>query len=255
MGARLAWNNLLTASGVVITSSADAVGSPATNLASPARWRAWWSTVTTGDQWVKFDCGASKNLQLLAAINATLHPGGTLRAQANATDAWGAPTRNDLLTVPASNLTNVLTDWLSGVESLRWVRFYFTNVATVSSAVGLGAAFAGTYLEPARSVSPTLGVRRIDPSLTRYAMGGQRSAVVRAKFHEVSGVFVLQTATARNDLRTVYETIGATTPVILAVDPLDPSLVFYGTFPEALVAEHRAADLWDLPFTFVEDVA
>lgn len=255
MGARVAWNNLLTAPGVVITSSSEATGYVDDNLASDARWKLWRSATATGDQWVKFDLGSNHSMQVLAAINPTIHSNGTLKVQANATDAWGAPTIDDTLTVPSPDFTRVWADWRGAASNLRWVRFYFTNVDSVNSYVELGAVFAGAYLEPARSLSPSLSVRRVDPSIQRVATGGQRSAVIRSKYHEVSGTFVLQTATARNDLRTLYETIGATTPALFAVDPANPSLVFYGTLGATLSAENRGPDLWDVPIEFVEDVA
>lgn len=255
MGARLAWNNRLIADGVAITSSSEATGYVDDNLADSARWRKWRSTTTTGDQWVKFDLGANATMQVFAAMNAKLHTGGTLRVQANASDSWVTPTIDDVFTVPSPDWTQMLIDWRSATSSLRWVRFYFTNTGAISGYVELGAVFAGPYLEPTRSVSPSLSVRRIDPSTQRYAIGGQRSAVIRPKFHTVSGTFVLQTATARNVLRQAYETTGATQPAIFAVDPADPSLTFYGTLQSTLSAEHRAADLWDMPVEFVEDVA
>lgn len=255
MGARLGWSNLLTVSGAVITSSSEAAGYVDDNMASPYRWKKWRSTTTTGDQWVKFDMGANKSLQVLAAIDALIHVGGTLKLQANATDVWTAPTVSVTVTVPNPDFTRVWASWLSSVQSLRWVRFYFTNVGTVSGYVELGAVFAGTYLEPARSVAPALTVSRVDPSIQRYSVGGQRSSVSRPKFHTVSGFFVLQTASARNDLRVMFEGVGASVPMILAVDPLNPSLIFYGTLTDALTAEHQQADLWNVPIAFVEDVA
>lgn len=255
MGARLAWSNLLTAAGVVITSSSEATGHPDENLSHPSRWKDWRSASATTDQWVKFDLGAAKSFQVLAVMNAILHTGGSLKVQANATDIWTSPTINDTLTVPNPDFTQVLADWFGTVQSFRWIRFLFVNTGAVNEAVQLGAVFAGTYLEPARSVSPDLMVRRVDPSVKRYATGGQRSSVLRAKYHEVSGTFVLQTASARNDLRTLYETAGSTTSVLFALDPANPSLVFYGSLQPALAATHRGPDLWDLPIDFVEDVA
>lgn len=255
MAARLAWQNLLTASGVVISSSSEATGYVDDNLASPMRWKKWQSTSTTGDQWVKFDLGSSKSLQVFAAINAVLHTGGTLRVQANAADSWGSPTVDTVFTVPATDYTGVLIDWRGAPTSLRWVRFYFTNVGAVNMAVSVGAVFAGNYLEPSSSLSTALNIQRIDPSVQRYAIGGQRSAVLRSKFHHVSGTFVLQAASARQDLRRLYETLGATVPAILAVDPNDPSLIFYGTLQSTLEAQHHGPDLWDMPIEFTEDVA
>jgi hypothetical protein len=255
MAVRLAYTNLLTASGVVISSSSEATGYVDDNLASPARWKKWRSATGTGDQWWKADLGANKNFQVLAAMNAVLHSGGTLKAQANATDAWGAPTVNDTLSVPSPDYTQVIADWLSSVQNLRWIRFYFTNVGAVNSFVELGAVFAGTYLQPTRSISDGLSIRRIDPSVRRFALGGQRSSVVRPKFHQVSAIFQAQTAAARDDLRTLYETSGSAVPVLLAIDPTVPGLTFYGTLDAALPSQNSALDLWDLPIEFTEDVA
>ncbi len=257
MGARLAWNNLLTTPGVVITSSSEMVGYSDYNLANSARWKKWRSAISTGDQWVKFDLGANMSLQVFAVLNAQyLHAAGaTLRVQAHATDSWGAPTINDLFTTPSPDLTRVLTDWRTAVSSLRWVRFYFTNTGAVNTYFELGGVFAGTYLEPSRTLASDLTVRCVDPSIQRFAVGGQRSAIVKAKYHEVSGSFPIQTATARNDLRTLYNTNGASVPAIFAVDPANPSLIFYGTLGATLEAQHSLSNLWNMPIEFTEDVA
>jgi hypothetical protein len=255
MGARLGWNNLLTASGVVITSSSEGTGYVDDSLASYLRWKKWRSATSTADQWVKFDLGSNQSLQVLAAISALKHVGGTLKLQANATDVWTSPTVDVTVTVPTTDLTRVWATWLSAAQSLRWVRFYFTNTAAVNSYVDLGAVFAGTYLEPARSVSPALNVDRVDPSVQRFSIGGQRSPVRRAMFHKVDGFFVLQTAAARNNLRAAFDSTGASIPVLLALDPLDPSLIFYGVLSGGIGAAHQEADLWNMPIEFVEDVS
>lgn len=258
MGARLAWNNLLTAigAGVVISSSSEYVGYPDDNLGDPARWKRWRSAIATTDQWVKFDLGSAKSIQVFAAINAEyLHAAGAvLRVQANATDSWGAPTVNDVLVSPTTNFTSVLSDWLSAAVSLRWVRFYFENPGAVNTYFELGAVYAGTYLEPTRTLSSTLSVSRVDPSVQRYAIGGQRSSITRGKFHQVSGAFPIQKASQRNEIRRMYETVGSILPVVLTLDPTDPSLTFYGTLQGTLSAEHTLSDLWNMPVEFVEDV-
>lgn len=256
MAARLAYTNLLTVSGVVITSSSEATGYVDDNLASPARWKKWRSATDVVDQWVKFDLGSNKSLTVLAAISARVHTGGTLRAQAHATDTWGAPTVNELLTIPSPDYTGVVAAWIAA-QSLRWVRFYFTNTGAVNEFVELGVAFVGTYLQPSISIAPGLGVRRVDPSEQRRAIGGQRSTVVRSKFHEVSGLFRLQSASARDDLRTAFDTNGASIPAVFAPTPGTAGLTFYGTLVPDLAATHHdtSADLWSVPFGFVEDVA
>lgn len=255
--ARLAYQNLLTASGVVITSSGDATGYSKDNLAHAARWKKWRSPTGTGDQWWKADLGANKNFQLLAAISAKVHAsGGTLKAQANATDVWTTPTVNDTLSIPSPDLTQVLADWLGSVQNLRWIRFYFTNVGAANDYAELGAVFAGTYLEPAQSLAPGHQIVRVDPSVQRYAIGGQRSSVIRSKYHDVSGQFRLQAAAARENLRALFESTGKSLPCIYSADPATPSLTWYGTLQELSFAHvANSADLWDAPFRFLEDVA
>lgn len=255
MAARLAWDNPLTQS-AIITSSSEATGWVDDNLANAARWKKWQSALGTTDQWVKFDMGANKTLRVFAAIDAVIHLGGTLKVQANATDVWTTPTVDQVLVVPTVDYTHVWTYWLAAPVSLRWVRFYFTNTGAVNSQVSLGAAFAGTYLEPVRSIaSAGLHVGVVDPSVQRYAMGGQRLASTKTMFHEVRGKFPVQKATARNTLRQAYKTIGASIPALLAVDPNDASLIFYGTLGASFGSDHLGSDLWDMPIEFTEDVA
>lgn len=256
MAFRIAYANLLTAAGVVVSSSADATGYQASNLANPARFRKWRSSKTTGDQWVLFDLGANKTLTVFAAISAKLHAsGGTLKAQANATNSWGSPTVSDTLTVPSPDFTGVLADWIAS-QSLRWIRFYFTNVGAANDYVELGAVFAGTYLEPVKTIDQGLTVTRVDPSIQRRATGGQRSALVLPKYHEVAGRLLPQTSTARDDLRTMFETVGDATPIVLAVDHAVPGLVFYGALDGPLQVQHLkpSLNLWEFPIAFREDV-
>lgn len=253
---RVAYSNLLTAAGVVVTSSTEQTGYVDDNLTNPARWKKWKSDATAIDQWVKFDLGSNQSFQVLAAVDAVLHTGGgTLRAQANATDAWGAPTVNDLLTPASPDYTGVIADWLSASSSLRWVRFYFTNTLGVAAAVTLGAVFVGPYLQPTSQLDPTVQITRVDPSVQRLALGGQRSSVTRRKYHDVQARYHLQSSAARDSLRTAFETVGQGVPCLFAVDPASNGLAFYGTL-RGLPAQHHAGSLglWDVVVQFTEDV-
>jgi hypothetical protein len=255
MASRIGWSNLLTVAGVTITSSSEATGHADDHLASRARWKDWRSGTSTGDQWVKFDLGANNAMTLLAIVDATIHAGGTVKAQAHTSDSWATPTIDVTLTIPSPDYTGVRATYFAS-QNLRWVRFYFTNTVAVSSYVQLGAAFAGTYLEPSAGIAPGLVMQRVDPSLQRYAIGGARSTVRRSKYHNVNGVWRLQTAAARDSLRTAFESMGATEPVIFAPDhSLPGSLTFYGHFVPALTSAHfeQSADQWSMPFAFEED--
>jgi hypothetical protein len=255
MAARLATTNLLAASGVTITSSGEASGYFDDYAATLHRWKKWRSSTSTGDQWIKFDCGANKTFTFIAAVSALIHAGGTLKFQAHTSDSWATPNVDQLVTVPSPDFTAVWT-YFRASTSQRWFRFYFTNTGAVSSYVELAVAWAGTYLEPSASVAPGLTVRRVDPSPQRRAIGGQRLAVRRSKYHEVNGIWRSQVGSARDDIRTAFETSGGTEPVIFAVESGTPSLIFYGPVEAQLEMAHReqSTDLWAIPFRVTEDV-
>lgn len=265
MAARLAYSNCLLASSVAITSSADATGYPAANLANPARWKKWRSSTTTGDQWVLFDLGSAVSFQLLAVTDVLLHTGGgTLKAQANATNVWTAPTVNDTLTLASPDFTHLVADWLASVQTLRFIRFFFQNVGASNSFVEIGAAFAGTYVQPSQAIAPGLSLARVDLSVPRYAIGGERSTVVRPKYHVITASFPLTSVAERDALRAAFDANGIGVPCVFAVDSTDPSLQFYGTLgaegggaSSAFTPAHHkpSANLWDVPILFTEDVA
>ena len=253
---RIAYNNLLTASGVTISSSAEATGYPDDNLASPARWKKWRSSTTTGDQWVRFDRGSNGSFQVMAAISPKLHSGGTLVFQANATDVWTSPTVDQTITAPSPGHTGVYIYWLPASQSLRWFRFFFDNVGAVSDYVEIGAVFAGTYFEPTISVTAgSARPARVDLSTHRVAIGGQRSSVRRAKQHRVSGHFWIPTSTERNNYATFFNSVGSSEAFILGLEPDDSELTFYGTLADGYAPEHFGRAIYQLPFTFLEDVA
>src|SRR5687767_12189557 len=193
MGARIAFDNLLAVSGVVITSSSESLGYTDDYAASQQRWKKWRSAISAGDQWVKFDAGSNKSFQAIAAVSARVHTGGgTLKFQAHTSDSWGAPTVDQLVTIPSPDLTGVWVYWLPASQSLRWFRFYFTNTTAVSTSVELAVAWVSPYLEPTRGLSDGLEVTPIDPSVERRAISGARTFHARPHFHEFGGVFEIQ---------------------------------------------------------------
>lgn len=253
MSTRLLWTNLLTASGVVITSSSEATGYVDDYVANTARFKKWRSATSSADQWIKFDLGSNQAMTALAAVSYLIPAGVTFKMQAHTSDAWVTPTKDITIAPGTPDLTGVLVSFFNSV-SLRWVRFFWTGLT--SDYVELALGFAGTYLEPSAGIAPGVSVVHVDPSVERRAIGGQRSSVVRPKYHEVNGVWRQQVASARDDLRNVFNTTGGATPVIFALDHATASLIWYGAMEARLEQGHLAtsADQWNIPFRFREDV-
>lgn len=252
---RFAYVSLLAASGVTISSSAEATGYSDDYAATLHRWKKWRSSTTTGDQWIKFDCGANKTFQVMAAITPKLHSGGTLTFQAHTSDAWGAPTVSQVISTPSPGLTHVWVYWLPASQNLRWFRYYFTNTGAVSDYAELAVAWAGVYFEPTISVQIGAKPRRADLAQRRTAIGGQRLSVRRNKFYAFNGLLWVPTQAERTNYSNFFDSVGSSEPFILSANPDDSELTYYGTFQDSLDLEHHGSAIYQLPFTFLEDVA
>ena len=255
MASRLAYRNWMMESGVTISASASATGYPVSNLASSAPWKIWRSSTTTGDQWVKFDLGSSRAMTACLLRNYLIHVGGTIKFQANATDAWGGPTVDQTFTIPSTARTKTLAVFIS-TQTLRWVRIYFTNTAAVSQAVELGVAFPSGYLELTYGFRPGLGFDRVDPSLVVSAVGGQQQVDQRTQQFSLTLDPNLLSATDRDNLLTVFDTVGAFIPFFLSLDETNPNLIIYGKIIGKLPVAHQgnSANLWTAPFSFLEEL-
>jgi hypothetical protein len=250
-GIRVLSSNLaLTAT---LTASSEATGHAATNLNSSSRFRDWRSSTATSEATMQFDFGSAKQLYGFGAIDATTFAGGGISVEykQNSGDPWTvlAP-----LPFPAFNPTNTAVLWRS--VSARYVLYRFTNPAAVSAYAQLGVAFiAGALLKPARSVAPGAAVHRVDPSEHRRSIGGQRSSVVRSKYHVMDFTFHLRSTFERDGLAQLFNTLGTTEPAIWALDP-DDWRVVYGVLATPFEAAHRSGtvDLTDIGCQVVEDL-
>ncbi len=254
---RLLWDNETLKSGVTISSSSEATGYQDDYVSNRARWKIWRSATSTSDQWVKYDLGSNKTMKAIFIVNYKYHTGGTIRVQAHATDSWGTPTVNELLTTPSFNPTGVIGAFFSS-QSLRWVRVFFDQPGTpVNEYVELGLAFAGSYLEPANSVYKRFPVRRVDPSQVIHAIDGQEEVQTRSKFFEFAGEFRYRSETEKDNFATAFDTIGGGLPFFFVVDTTDPDLQFYGRFIESLNMDHdtlKSGETWSIPFDFRESL-
>lgn len=250
-GIRLLYSNLaLTAT---LTASSAATGHAASNLNSSSRFRDWRSATDTVEQTMQFDLGSTKTLFGFGAIDATLFSGGQISVEhkLNSGDPWTV-----LGPIPIASFNPTGTSVLWRTISARYVLYRFTNPSAVSAYAQLGVGFiAGAQWVPTRSVAPGATVTRIDPSVPRRAIGGQRTSVVRSKYHVMGFTFHLRTPAERNTFAEIYNSVGTTEPNIWALDP-DDWRVVYGVLSTPLEVAHRVGtvDLVDLPCQVVEDL-
>lgn len=252
---RFAYRNWAWESGVTVTASAEATGYPATNLSSSASWKIWRSSVTVGDQWVKFDLGASRAMTGCLLRYASLHVGGSVRFQANATDTWGSPTIDTVFTVPSTVRSRNLSLFFA-TQTQRWVRIYFTNTAAVSQAVELGIAFPSDPLTLTYPVRDGVSINIADLTLNLSSIGGQQQADRRAQRITYAVDPNVLDPTTRSALIDVMIAVGTALPFFFILDDSDPNLMNYGRLVNGWAFQNiqTTVDLWSAPFTHQEDL-
>lgn len=253
MATKIAHTNLALIPAAIWTASSAATGHPASHMAHPGRWKDWRSATGTGAPTLDVDLGSSLAMSAFGAVDATILAGGLLTVQTKVLVGDPYTTLGSFI-FPVFNPTGVVMLWSSVTG--RYVRFLFTNPSAVNAYAQLGVAFIASAVVTLAKTAPGPTFQRYDPSIHRRAIGGARSSVRRPKFTTYDGRQRLLTSTERDTYAAMWETVGATEPLIFALDENAPQLVSYGVL-EGMAPEHREGtpNKWDIPFQFTEDVA
>lgn len=238
--ARFVYSNQALAA--TMTASASATARPAANLNNPARWKLWRSSTTTGDQNIVADFGSAKTIKAISLVDWLGHAGGVIRA-----DYWDGATwvAFGTFTLPAFNPTKVITLWNTAGVSTSKVRIYFTNTATVSAYVEIGALVAGDYYQPTYTIVDGFQLEPVDPSLIVESVDGQEEAQARTGFHVAEGSFVDMPEADFDAFRVMFAANGRRKPLIFAIDPDDQDEVLYCRL-NGMPIRHSYGDNWSI---------
>ena len=103
--------------------------------------------------WLKADLGSALSVQAGIVINHNAGAGGSFTLQGNATDAWTAPTVNQVLAGDAAiRIAFIAT------QTLRWWRLVVDDCGNALGYTEVGVWHAGPYTQP--SVSYAIGFRK-----------------------------------------------------------------------------------------------
>lgn len=235
--------NLVLDADCTITASSQETWYPVANLLHPWRRKKWKSTAGTGDAWVKFAFSGAQELTAMLAANVRPHTGGTVLFQSSADGStWDA----GVDVTPASfNPTDVIAYWRDSASHLAY-RLYFTNTLAGNESVEVGFMYLGVYVEAPIELTNDLRVRRVDPSPKMQAAGGEETADVRAKYHEADAEFqYLDEDEGDVDvLASLFDEVGSTTPMFIALHPDNVRLTFYGTLADVMQWQNQFGFLW-----------
>lgn len=90
-------------------------------------------------EWIKVDLGSAKAVTAIVILDHNFTAAATVTLQANATDAWGAPSYSQAITYNA----DIMVMFLS--QTYQWWRLTIADTANPDGYVAIGEMYLGTY--------------------------------------------------------------------------------------------------------------
>lgn len=246
------YNNLLDSA--TLTASSAATGFPAANLQNPFRSKVWTTAgVTPGTANLVINHGSAKAVTVVALIgyNWASAPG-TLTFQANATDAWGAPSFSQALTWAANPTANGNPGIIIKTFASQSYQYNRLNVVYATGDWSLGRIYVGTYFQPAKSFSREHGISIVDPSFVSHTIGGQDHIDTITKYRTVEFKCQVTTQAQWELFQAMINNAGINKDLLIAFDyDSEPDeMTIYGKFTKLPGMKRNV--LLDLPFIFQE---
>ncbi len=182
-------------------------------------------------KWFKFDLGAAKGVQLGAFRQHNLGATGTVNLQGNATDAFTAPSVDELLAGDA----HLRIAYLSALQTYRYWRFLVDATQNADGFVELAIPFGGPYVSPSVSFRRGRSKRLEELSSVRVATTGAHYTHVRPQrdSHELGWQAISAADFAILDAVRGAASIGRN--LFLTLDSADPvAKTVYGAFRSEL---------------------
>ena len=207
------------------------------------------------------DFGAATAFQAWGLVGHNLGSNAEVRRQANATDAWTAPSVNST-TWDSNPYDPVALAFESSEQTYRYVRLVVDDTQNTDGYVELGVPFVGPYLQPDRGLRQGHVDRLLNASDLVSAYDGalfqerrQEAFSVRGDYHRVS-------RTTRDALKAMEASLGVGGHLIFAMDPQSypGSESYYGVLTAPLAYTQRVGDgsppdRYDVGISFRESLA
>lgn len=186
---RFFYDNLIDASGTVLTASSEVATLPVSNLANEFRTRIWRTGTGSATETVTIDLGSAQDVSSIILLDHTLTAADSAIAiQANNADAWGAPAFSQALAWQAGTIYAVF----DAVKNFRYWRLTFTKSAAGESR-DIGRLFLGTYYQTTEDPDYDGYQESVeDYSRVQKSLGGQtytdllpRYAALQTKFSDI----------------------------------------------------------------------
>jgi hypothetical protein len=225
------------------------------------------SARTTDDsaQTIVFDFGSAKDVDYVALIDTNFQSGATVTIEANATDAWGAPSlgptaltryAGDSYTRPSGDTVSKYDVWMVAASgSYRYWRISINDATNPDTHLDMGACFIGEYLQmPGMDAGQAIPLK--SNSIASRSFTGQTQGDRRLKYKSANISFPTITQTEKDDIDDFFLFSDLTTPFILLIweDDLTVEKPIYATLTKDLDWKKHPLNglLWTLSLDFTE---
>ena len=219
---RFLWDNLVD--GATITASSSAAGFPATNLQHSWHLKTHRTTGVAAENWV-FDLGTTPDpVQYFVWYYHNLEndTDTVLKIQANATNAWGAPSINENVTWNSGQIVH----FFSTPQTYRYWRFYVENPGNPDGYLRCGRPYLGSYLGPTYNFLEKTP-RFLDPSELVLSSNRQLSANTKDVYRAWSVQFDTIIETDLALLEDMFIAVGLNFPWFVIFDSADNDGTLY----------------------------
>ncbi|MEW6304696.1 MAG: hypothetical protein AB1705_14570 [Verrucomicrobiota bacterium] len=256
---RFFYDNLIDASGVVVTTSSEQSDLPAANVTHEHKAKVWRTGSSVALEYVVFDLGSAQSVTSCIIFNHTLLNTDTLiKIQGNSSDSWASPAVDETLTWSSGAIFKVFAG-----GSYRYWRFTFTK-ASAGVTRDIGRIFLGTYYTTTEQPDDDgLDIRPDDLSVTTVSRGGQEWTDARPQYRAFHVSFSAINSTQTDNFKTISDAVGEHTPFFVVIDEtastsLPTGEMLYVKFKKAVgrkVNSHDGSEYkWDVKMELKEQL-
>ncbi len=232
--------------GKTLTVSSEVVGYLGTNTQHEHLSRKWRTTGLAAE-WVKIDAGAGLTVtaDALSMIDHNLTPSATVRVQANATDAWAAPSL-DVLADPSLNI--VLSTFTA--QAYRFWRVLIDDPANPDGYVEVGRIYLCLKWEAVEHIDQPLSLGYDDTTLKEQSMTGQVFADIGVRQRLLKFSMGTMLNSTKRALETILGIVRLYDPVVIVFDDAADADGYayveraYATFTKWIVFTNAGGWLW-----------
>lgn len=205
---RILQANRYDAVATTLTASSSATALPVATSQNPDRTAVWRSATATSVQTIDIDLGSVLPVSAVAVANVRLLGAGALELRERG-DSGSPGTATTVVTLPAQDRdTRTAFAFFTEASHRHW-QLRWTNPTSASDYAELGVAFLGVPTELGRNVRVPADVKRVDPSVVSTSVDGQQTRAARTKFYAGAWAFEDITEAQLDDLRTLFDALGA----------------------------------------------